>query len=283
MNTIKLKIIAVIILVVFASSCKSESAKEKIALDNVEVTENYNAVKNEEEVSSVKKQTNKDVNDVIENLKIIKSANVKYKVKNVKMATKRVAKIVKQLNGYVSDQRFENTNYKIENRFTIKVPQSQFDVMLDSLGAVAEFIDYENITSDDVTEEYVDLQSRIKTKESVKQRYEDILRSKASKVKDILDAEEKIGLIQEEIESAKGRLNYLSNKVSFGTIQVDLYETVNYKEEPTSYKRTFLSKTKEGFSFGLNLVESIFLGIVYLWPLLLISAGVVIWIKKRKK
>lgn len=280
MRTIKFKMLTVIFLAIMVLSCKSESTKEKVALESVEVTESYNSVTND----NVGNNSNeKQELEVVETLKIIKSANVKYKVKNVKVATKKVVKIVKGLRGYISDQRFQNTNYQIENRFTIKVPQKQFDTLLDSLGTVAEFIEYENITSKDVTEEYVDIKARLETKEAIKKRYEDILRKRATKVEDILAAEEKIGLIQEEIESAKGRLNYLSNKVSFSTIQVDLYETVNYKEEPTNYKRTFFSKMKEGFSFGWNLIEKVFLGVIYLWPILLIATFIILYFKRRNK
>jgi hypothetical protein len=197
------------------------------------------------------------------------------------MATGQINKMVQQFNGYISDQRFQNTVYQIENRFTIKVPEQHFDVLMDSLVQVAAFVDYENITTQDVTEEYIDLKSRLKTKLEVKQRYETILRQRAKTVKDILATEEKLHIIQEEIEATQGRLNYLTNKVSYSTIQVDLYETVDYKETPESYTRTFFSKTKEGFSFGWKLIESIVLGIIYIWPLILI--GVLLFFIIRRK
>jgi len=78
-------------------------------------------------------------------------------------------------------------------------------------------------------------------------------------------------------------LHYLTNKVSFSTIQVDLYETVDYKETPESYTRTFFSKMKEGFSFGWQLIESIVLGIIYIWPLILIGLGLIFIVKSRLK
>ena len=80
---------------------------------------------------------------------------------------------------------------------------------MDSINNSVEFIDYENITTKDVTEEYIDLESRLNTKLEVKQRYESILRKQAKTVKDILATEEKLQIIQEEIESVQGRLKYL--------------------------------------------------------------------------
>lgn len=283
MNTIKLKssvkIFIVTLFVCFIASCNSAPSKVDVALENVPISKNYDAVTSSSEVSDAKSM----VADSIKQLKIIKSADVRFKVKNVKNATKEIGTIVQHLNGYISDQRFQNTNYKVENRFTIKVPQKHFDTLLDSLIGVAEFVEYQNITSDDVTEQYIDLESRLKTKLEVKKRYEAILRKRANSVKDVLAAEDMIGGIQEEIEATQGRLKYLTNKVSFSTIQVDLYETVNYVEEPEDYTRTFFSKTKEGFSFGWNLIESILLGIIHIWPLLIISGIAVVILKRRKK
>ncbi len=279
----RLKVLMLIVFTSFLLSCNSNH-KESLAVDNVELSEKHEAIAIEgmdSETLSPSQETPRQETSKV--LKIIKSASVKYKVVEVKGASKRINKMVQQFNGYLSDQRFENNLYRKENRFTIKVPNQHFALLLDSIVNVAEFIDYENITTDDVTEEYVDLQSRLKTKLEVKQRYETILRKSAKTVKDILATEERLGIIQEEIEIVQGRLNFLSNKVSYSTIQVELYETVDYKEEPESYSRTFFSKVKEGFLYGWHLISSILLGVIYIWPILLIGFLVFFILKKRYK
>ena len=274
----KVKILSVLLLVGLLLSCNEKKYKENVSMNGVDVSESYEAV---EDTKTTVLESTAVKQEIPKKLKIIKSAHVRYKVNKVKMATGQINKMVQQFSGYISDQRFQNTVYQIENRFTIKVPEKHFDVLMDSLVQVAEFVDYENITTQDVTEEYIDLNSRLKTKLEVKQRYETILRQRAKTVKDILATEEKLRVIQEEIEATQGRLNYLTNKVSYSTIQVDLYETVDYKETPDSYTRTFFSKTKEGFSFGWKLVQSIVLGIIYIWPLILI--GVLLFFIIRRK
>jgi len=132
-----------------------------------------------------------------------------------------------------------------------------------------------------VTSEYIDFEARLKTKLAVKERYELILRNKAKSVKDLLDVEEKLQRIQEEIESSQGQLKYLTCKVAFSTIQIDLYETVEYKEEPEQYKKTFLSEIKTGFVSGWNILESFLVGIVHVWPLLVIGFLLFLFIRKR--
>ncbi|NNK83531.1 MAG: DUF4349 domain-containing protein [Flavobacteriaceae bacterium] len=272
------KIIGIVIFVFIISSCNQNAKSESYALEPVAVTEDYKSLKVEESVTSpndLKKP------EFPKDLKIIKSASARYKVQNVKLSTQQIKAIAIQLDAYISDLRFQNNLYNIENRFTIKVPAQHFDVLLDSINAVVEFVEYENITTKDVTEEYVDIETRLKTKLEVKQRYETILRKNAKTVKDILATEEKLRVIQEEIESAQGRLKYLNNKVAYSTIQVDLYETVEYTEEPISYTKTFWDKTKDGLSFGWQIIENLLLGMIYIWPIV-IGIGLLVWfIRKR--
>ena len=115
-------------------------------------------------------------------LKIIKSAKARYKVSHVKMTMRKIKLLAGKYDAYISDLRFENNLYSVENRFTIKVPQQHFNVLMDSINNVVEFVEYENITTKDVSEEYLDLETRLKTKQEVKQRYETILRKNAKTV-----------------------------------------------------------------------------------------------------
>ncbi|WP_225037032.1 DUF4349 domain-containing protein [Winogradskyella sp. SM1960] len=261
--------------ILFVACNHSESSKN-FALKGVDVETDFGAIETDDE------ESNKPLPE-LKNLKIIKSANVRYKVKDVKRATEVVKQISQAYNSYISDLRFENNLYKKENRFTLKVPVRDFDVIMDSISSVAEFIEYENITTKDVTSEFIDVEARLKTKLEVKERYESILRTKAKSVKDLLDVEEKLRHIQEEIESSQGQLKYLTNKVAFSTIQIDLYETVEYIEEPEHYKKTFFAELKEGFTSGWEVLKLFFIGLVYIWPFMIIGIIAFILIKKRVK
>lgn len=276
------KKVAISAMTVFVFACNGEAYKEDLAMEGVDVSEEFESTVYENSNGALQDEGS-PVKETYKDIKIIKSATAKYKVDNVKLVTAEIKKIALRYQAYISDQRFQNTLYQIENRFTIKVPQEHFDVMMDSIAGVVSFIEYENITTKDVTEEYIDLQSRLKTKLEVKARYEEILRGNAKTVKDILLTEDKLRIIQEEIESAQGRLKYLTSKVAFSTIQIDLYETVEYVDEPTTYKKTFGDKSKNGFSFGWGIVESIVLFLIHVWPLLLVGVLLVVFLRKRIK
>ncbi|MBJ2175300.1 DUF4349 domain-containing protein [Aureibaculum sp. A20] len=269
------KIIVLNILGIILISCNN-GHREKLAVENVSISSEYDAVSEEQNEIETP-----NITKLPDNLKIIKSASLRYKVKQLKKASKEVNVLINQFQGYISEQRSQNDLSQKENRLIIKVPNHNFTTLIDSLSIIAEFIDFENITTQDITEEYIDIQSRLKTKLEVKERYETILRKNAKNVEDILATEAKLGAIQEEIEAAQGRLKYLSNKVTFSTVELSIYETVDYKEQPNSFSRSFFSEIKEGFSFGWNLIKQIILGVVYLWPLLIIGGVVTYFVKRR--
>jgi len=285
MNAINVKTLFKILMVslgvaIFYGCQQNAKFKEDVSVSEVDVSEDYSSV--DKELAAPMKPEVSD-NKVPVDLKIIKTANSRYKVKDVKKATKQIKRMAFAYDAYISDLRFENDQYKKEIRFTIKIPAKHFDILMDSINVVSEFTDFENITTKDVTEEYVDLQTRLKTKLEVKERYENILRKNAKTVEDILATEDKLRIIQEEIESAQGRLNYLTNKVSYSTIQIDLYETVDFKVEPEVYNKSFWSKTKEGFSFGWDMIESILLVIIHIWPMLLLGILIISYVRYRMK
>ncbi len=275
----KIKYLCVLILILVLEACHSNADyKESLPLETADVGMDYEALRSEDDITL---SSEVSINTIPKDLKIIKSANAKYKVDNVKLATRSIKRIAQRYHAYISDLRYTNDLYRKENRFTIKIPQQYFDTMMDSIGLVVDFVEYENITTKDVTEEYIDIETRLKTKLEVKSRYEGILRKNAKTVEDILKTEEKLRIIQEEIESAQGRLKYLTNKVSYSTIQIDLYETVEYTEEPESYSKTFFAKGKEGFANGWSIVEGFVLGLLYIWPLVLL--GTILFVALRAR
>ncbi|WP_108802892.1 DUF4349 domain-containing protein [Aquimarina sp. Aq107] len=283
-NILKLirNVIGVGCLVISFSCSQAEksysTATENIVMEDTGETPALNAFETEDEIK-IKNETENANN----RLKIIKNASCRIKVGSVEEVTTLSKNIAAKYNGYVSDERFTNTNYSKENRFTIRIPQDKFDEVLDSICALAEFVDHKNISTVDVTEEYIDINSRLKTKLEVKQRYETILRTKAKNVEDILLTEDKLRELQEEIDAAKGRLKYMSNKVSFSTIQLDMYETVLPKDEPKKYVKSFVDRAEDGLSFGWNLLQHLFLVLFYVWPLLLLGVLILIYYKWIRK
>ena len=172
--------------------------------------------------------------------------------------------------GYITSMEVSSGSYELNSDITIRVPASAFDSLLQALGGESAFTNYLQIQAQDVTEEYLDIETRLQTKREVRDRYIEVLRNQARTVEEILMAEEKIRVIQEEIESKEGRFRYLQSQVSMSTIHLHLYQTVEYVESPDTYTRSFWSDLKDSLADGGELIRDLFLGLMSIWPLLLI-------------
>src|SRR6185295_5420290 len=111
--------------------------------------------------------------------KIIRTGELRFQVSNIDSATEKIEAIATRFNGYVSSSNLNSSYDQVENEMNIKVPGQNFDAAVKAIEKVSVFMNSRNIRTDDVTAEYMDLGSRLKTKLEVKARYEEILRTKA--------------------------------------------------------------------------------------------------------
>lgn len=203
---------------------------------------------------------------------LIKKACLRLEVKNFLTAKSRLSAIIKGCNAYISSERESKSESDVTNAMTIRVPQPGFDRLVDSIVGLAKNLDEKNINVEDVTEEYVDTESRLKAKRSVEERYLEILK-KAQTIKDILAVEENLGEIREAIESAEGRLKYLSHQVNYGTVDLTFYE---HKNMVPAVRRTgLLWQTFTAFVEGWNGLLDFSLGLVSIWPGLIVIALII--------
>jgi hypothetical protein len=212
--------------------------------------------------------------------RIIYTADARARVENLDTALARVTARVAAAGGFIASRHRTNSPYEKAAELTIRLPADQLDGTLAMLPRIAAEIDYQNLDSRDVTAQWLDLETRLQTKRDVRDRYVDILRNRAQKVEDILNAEDKIRVITEEIEAKEGQLRYLRDQVSLSTLTLTLYETVEYRETGAAYTRGFGSKFLASLAYGWELVQDLLLGLVAIWPLLLIG-GLAVWLFRR--
>ena len=117
----------------------------------------------------------------------------------------------------------------------------------------------------DVTEKFLDIQARLKTKKELENRYLELL-NKASSVTEIMEVEKQIGQLRQEIESKEGRLNYLKSKISLSTLTLTFYKSVPNEVE-------FGNKFKTGFKNGWDNLIWFFVFITNIWPFVLMAIG----------
>ena len=104
---------------------------------------------------------------------------------------------------------------------TIRVPADRFEASMDRLAGLAVEVTNRSETADDVTEEYVDLEARLESLEAARQRLLDIM-AEARSTKDLLEAEQQLTQREAEIESIKGRMQYLEDSARLSSISIEL-------------------------------------------------------------
>lgn len=215
--------------------------------------------------------------------KVIKNATMRIEVKDIDASTQAVEQLVQSLDGRISNMNRMNYDYRKENNITIRIPSDQFDTVIKGLEKETVYQDYLRVDTRDVTEEFLDIETRLKTKKAVRDRYVEVLRKQAKTVEEILQAEEAIRKVQEEIESREGRLRYLKDQVSFSTIVLELYEK---QEGPAPSRYSFIDRAKESLYNGWELIQDTALVVMNLWPFVILALllwWILRWRSKKKK
>jgi hypothetical protein len=160
---------------------------------------------------------------------------------------------------------------------TIKVPVQRFEEMMNSFSGDGIKVIQRRINTQDVTGEVVDTKGRIEAKKQARDKYMELLK-KARSMKEILEVQKEINSIQEELESGAGRVTLLTHQSAYSTINLTYFQYNNaYSSNPT-----FLKEVYEAFKNGGGIITSLVLFLITIWPLILLSIGFWILIKKWK-
>ncbi len=214
----------------------------------------------------------------IEN-KIIKSGNLRFQSDDLNETYSKIQVAVKKHNAQIKNDSQSNGDYEFSRNVTIRIPYQTFDLFVADISTGVKYFDTKEISSQDVTEEFIDVTSRIKTKKVLEQRYLELLK-KANKVSEILEIEKQLSEIREEIEAKEGRLRYLESQVSMSTLTVEFYKPIAQGNKSTvSYGGRIANALKSGF----NGISNFFIGLIEIWPVIITLVALVFFFRKRIK
>ena len=222
----------------------------------------------------------KPIDKTINLKKIIKSGDMTIEVADIKTAQEKIQNFVKNNKAYIQNERFSNAETQTTLSMEIRIPNQNFDNLINSFSDEIGSISEKNIRVQDVTEEYTDVSIRLKNKLAYLEKYRDLLKRSAS-TKDLLEIQEKIRGLEEEIESSEGRLRYLDDQVNYSTLDLTLI-----REKPrntVTSKIGFGSRLVDSVANGWNIFVNFLLEIVSLWPFLFIIPIIILFWKKWRK
>ena len=195
--------------------------------------------------------------------KIIRDADLTIEVNSTTEAQQKVTSIAESNGGFVvtsEAKQKENSDpakRTLDIKLIIRVPSTQFNSALQQIEGLATNMPQRNVSGQDVTEEFIDLEARIKTQKALELQFLEIMK-KANKVEDALEVQRQIADVRTEIEKLEGRKNFLANRSSLSTITVNIQTPTPIVVSATGFGRT----VRDAVSDSLDLASGIVLFLV---------------------
>jgi hypothetical protein len=215
--------------------------------------------------------------------KIRKSGSMNITVDDLESSNDEVLSILKGFNGSVVSSSQSGTGNNKSISITLKVPVEYFEDLYETIKDIDGELEYASYYTDDVTQEYVDLESRLKNLEATETQLVKILDT-AETVEDTLAVYNQLTSTRSQIEVIKGQLKYLDNQVDYSYLTVTLSlsdigkDVKDEKWEPLGVLKNAVASLVD---FGIFIVDSL-IWVVVFSPVVLIPAFIIISIVKKK-
>lgn len=159
------------------------------------------------------------------NMKLIYNGFLSFEIAAYQSALDTIYKICNEQGGFVSSENSSRgANGKIRGQVILRVPPENFDRTITSLRGLGD-LKNQSVSTRDVTEEYFDIASRIRNKQTLEKRLLEIIEKREGKMEEILKVEQELAKVREEIEVMQGKIKMFDNLVGLSTITLDLMET----------------------------------------------------------
>ena len=183
--------------------------------------------------------------------------------------------------GFVVDSSTEGTHAKA-GTLTIRIPEDRFEQALSSLRALGVEVERESSSGQDVTDQFVDLDARLRSWEA-QERVLLRLMDQAKSINETMQVQNQIQQVQFQIESIKGELRVLRDQTSFGTITVSMHERGAAVPKSDAERPSLAVAVDTAVSGFLTVVSLIIVGLGYLVPLgILVFLGWLLWRRARR-
>lgn len=160
-----------------------------------------------------------------ETRKIIYNANMTLIVDDTESAAQEIADMAAGMGGYVANMNGYRQGDRMIYDVTIRIPSEKFEAGRSALRSMAVRVENEQVNTDDVTDQYFDIDARLRTLKATEEELTQLLketRERGGKVEDIMKIYDRLIQIRSQIESLQGKLNRLDKLTAFSTISIHL-------------------------------------------------------------
>lgn len=268
-------------LIFFIVSCKDEAIHDaNSSVQPVGVEKTASVMEESIEASGESEMiSSHDAPPVPSEAKIIKTSNLRFETNNINESYQNIQKAITKHKAIIQNDVSGKDYASAFRNITIRIPNTEFTAFINEISQGINHFDRKEISSQDVTEQYIDLEARMNAKKKLEKRYLELL-AKANKVSEILEIEKELAVIREEIEAKEGQMRYLQNQISMSTVNLEMY-TNNASESGVTV--SYGSKIWNAIKSGFNGLSSFILGLITIWPFIIIFVVLFIFIRRRFK
>lgn len=220
---------------------------------------------------------------------IIHTAQLDIRVKDFNKTQLDIEKKVNTYDGYVVESGvYRESDEHTSGHMTVRVPAKNFQKFLADTEEQAVEVLSRDVSGQDVTEQYVDLESRLKSKRVVEERLLSFMND-AEKTEDLLQISTDLATIQEDIEIIVGKMNYLENQSAYSTIEISMHESRVLVPEIDNKDLDTWEKTKKQFVESINFILKVGSALIVFFignlPMImfLLVIGVVVYLIIRRR
>ena len=211
--------------------------------------------------------------------KIIKSGDLHLETKSLKTFTDGLHGLLAKHGAYIAKEESRHSDRYRSSTWTIKVPVLQFEELINALPGKETTVSDRSISSDDVTTAWFDTKYRLEAKRQMRIKYAEFL-SKAKNMEEVLQVQQEINRLQEEIESATGRMNALGSQSAYSTINLNVSE-IGPGMTPVDEAPGIFQRLASAFRSGADGFAYLLVGLVSVWPLILVLCLAVYFLRRK--
>lgn len=218
--------------------------------------------------------------------KLIRTVDLQLEVRDTEEVAAKVQTLATQLGGYVSGSNGQRRDNLMYYSLTLRVPVDRLDEALKAIRGLAVRVNHEHQQVDDVTDQYIDLDARMRTLEATETELRALLaesRQRARKVSEIMEVYQELIEVRSQIEEIRTQLNSFDKLAAFSTINLELVPTEAAKpvvdEDEWHPGETLRGSARTLVSSLRWLVDALIYTAVVLLPIGLVVAAVVLGIR----
>ncbi len=178
---------------------------------------------------------------------LIKDYYLQFETADFDKANKEISSLTNKFGGFI-----ENSDIKTEKGakwgvLNIRIPSDKLGEFVSKAKEVADEVTDERISSEDITEQYIDVKARLENKKKVEEQFRDLLK-RANTVDEVIRVEKELAEVRAEIESAEARMKYFENAVKLSKVTLEIYEPETRENAKPGYIRII----KNSFNTGIR-------------------------------